>query len=92
MGYKAKHRISTVEFQMGKKYLKKCSTSLVIREMKIKITLRSRLTPIRKTNIKKSKNSSKFWQVWEHSSITGGSTNLYNHFGSQSFGFAENWN
>ena len=27
----------------------------------------------------------------EHSSIAGGSANLYNHFGNQFGGFSENW-
>jgi hypothetical protein len=39
---------------MADKPLKKCSTSLVIREIKIKMTLRFHLTPIRLAKIKKS--------------------------------------
>jgi hypothetical protein len=37
---------------MAEKHLKKCSKSLVIREMKIKMTLRFYLTPIRVAKVK----------------------------------------
>ena len=39
---------------MAEKHLKKCSTSLVIRKMKIKMTLRLYLTPVRMAKIKNS--------------------------------------
>jgi hypothetical protein len=42
---------------MAKKHLKKCSTSLVIREVQIKTTLRVHLTPVRMANIKNSGDS-----------------------------------
>ena len=42
---------------MAKKHLKKCSTSLVIRKMKIKMTLRLYLTPVRMAKMKNSGDS-----------------------------------
>jgi hypothetical protein len=42
---------------MAKKHLKKCSTTLVRRKMKVKITLRFHLTPVRMAKIKNSGDS-----------------------------------
>jgi hypothetical protein len=46
---------------MVKKQLKKCSTSLLIREMQIKTTLRFYFTPVRMAKIKNS-GDSRCWQ------------------------------
>ena len=46
---------------MVEKHPKKCSTSLVIREMQIKTTLRFHLTPVRMAKIKNSGNG-RCWQ------------------------------
>jgi len=71
--------------------LKICSTSLVIKEMQVKMTLRLYQSEWLRSKTQVAANAGKVMEKEKHSFPVGGIASSYNHFGKQYTGSSGNW-
>ena len=74
--------------------MKRCSASLIIREMQVKTTMRYHLMPIRMATIKKSTdniNAGEGVEKRKPSYTAGGNANWCSHYGEQWGDALKNW-
>jgi hypothetical protein len=68
-GSELNKEFSPEEYRMAEKHLKKCSASVIIREVQIKTNLRFHLTPVRMAKIKNPGDSRCWWGCGERGTL-----------------------